>query len=80
MASYPAKRRDPLLDQKTQAAIERRGRELLGTGLLAAGLAVALALASYAPEDPSWLAATDAEAENLLGREPARPISARPRT
>jgi S-DNA-T family DNA segregation ATPase FtsK/SpoIIIE len=68
MASYPAKRRDPLLDQKTQAVIERRGKELIGAGLIAAGIAVALMLASYVPDDPSWLAATDAEAQNLLGR------------
>ncbi len=68
MASYPAKRRDPLLDQKTQAVIERRGKELVGAGLIAAGVAVALMLGSYVPEDPSWLSATDAEAENMLGR------------
>jgi S-DNA-T family DNA segregation ATPase FtsK/SpoIIIE len=68
MASYPAKRRDPLLDQKTQAVIERRSKELIGAGLLGAGLAVALMLGSYVPDDPSWLSATDAEARNLLGR------------
>ena len=68
MASYQAKRRDPLLDRKTQAVIERRGRELVGVGLAALGVVTALMLASYAPDDPSWLSATDAEAENLLGR------------
>ncbi|MDH3265318.1 MAG: DNA translocase FtsK 4TM domain-containing protein, partial [Paracoccaceae bacterium] len=68
MASYPAKRRDPLLDQKTQAVIERRGKELIGAGLVAAGVAVALMLASYMPDDPSWLSATDTEAQNFLGR------------
>jgi S-DNA-T family DNA segregation ATPase FtsK/SpoIIIE len=68
MASYQAKRRDPLLDRKTQAALERRGRELLGIGLIALGVSTGLMLASYAPDDPSWLSATDADAENLLGR------------
>ncbi|MCU0910676.1 MAG: DNA translocase FtsK [Rhodobacteraceae bacterium] len=68
MASYQAKRRDPLLDRKTQAVIERRGRELVGVGLATLGVVTALMLASYAPDDPSWLSATDAEAENLMGR------------
>ncbi|MCX7644261.1 MAG: DNA translocase FtsK 4TM domain-containing protein [Rhodobacteraceae bacterium] len=68
MASYQAKRRDPLLDRKTQAVLERRGRELLGIGLIGLGVATGLMLASYAPDDPSWLSATDADAENLLGR------------
>ena len=58
MASYSAKRRDPLLDQQTQAVIERRGKELIGAGLIAAGLAAALMLGSYVPDDPSWLSAT----------------------
>jgi DNA segregation ATPase FtsK/SpoIIIE, S-DNA-T family len=68
MASYQAKRRDPLLDHQTQAVIERRGKELIGAGLLTLGVLVALMLGSYVPDDPSWLSATDAEAENLLGR------------
>jgi S-DNA-T family DNA segregation ATPase FtsK/SpoIIIE len=68
MASYQARRRDPLLDQSTQAMIERRGKELLGLGLIAAGAAVALMLATYAPEDPGWFAATDAPVRNALGR------------
>ncbi len=68
MASYQAKRRDPLLDQKTQAVIERRGKELIGLALIALAVLTAMMLASYAPDDPSWLAATDAEAQNLLGR------------
>ena len=38
MASYQARQRDPLLDQDTQAVLERRGKELLGTGFVVAGL------------------------------------------
>ncbi|WP_372603743.1 DNA translocase FtsK [Actibacterium sp.] len=68
MASYQIKQRDPLFDSNMQAAIERRGKELLGLGLIALGVMVAMLLASYVPEDPSWLSATDEPASNLLGR------------
>jgi DNA segregation ATPase FtsK/SpoIIIE, S-DNA-T family len=68
MASYQARRRDPLVDQNMQAAIERRGKELLGAVLLVLGAMVALMLISYSPEDPSWFSATDHPVQNLLGR------------
>jgi len=68
MASYQARRRDPLLDQGVQAALERRGKELLGAALVAGGILTALMLATYSAEDPSWLAVTDAPARNALGR------------
>ena len=68
MASYQARQRDPLLDQGTQAMIERRGRELLGLVLMAAGLAFMLLLGSYSANDPGWMVATDEPAQNLLGR------------
>ncbi|WP_284163805.1 DNA translocase FtsK [Frigidibacter sp. SD6-1] len=68
MASYQARRRDPLVDQKTQAAIERRGKELMGAALLGLGLVVALMLVSYSPDDPSWFTASDQPVQNLLGR------------
>jgi S-DNA-T family DNA segregation ATPase FtsK/SpoIIIE len=68
MASYPARRREPLIDQTLQATLERRGRELLGVVLLAAALLLALALGSYAPDDPGWLAETSEPAQNMLGR------------
>ncbi len=51
-----------------QAAIERRGKELLGTALIVLSVMTALMLISYSPDDPSWLASTDAPAQNLLGR------------
>ncbi|RVV96680.1 hypothetical protein EKE94_17530 [Mesobaculum littorinae] len=66
--AYQARHRDPLFDRETQAVIERRGKEMLGIGLIVAALAVALMLGSYVPEDPSWLSATDDPARNLLGR------------
>ena len=68
MASYQVRQRDPLLDQNTQAMLERRGRELLGLALIAAAIGFALLLGSYSPEDPGWMVATDEAAANYLGR------------
>jgi len=68
MASYSAKQRDPLLDSKLQAAIERRSKELIGIGMVALGVLVAMLLASYSPSDPSWLSASDQPVQNWLGR------------
>ena len=68
MASFQARQRDPLLDQGTQAMLERRGRELLGLALILVGLAFTLILASYSPDDPGWMVATEEPAQNMLGR------------
>ncbi|MFN3280873.1 MAG: DNA translocase FtsK 4TM domain-containing protein [Tabrizicola sp.] len=68
MASYQARQRDPLLDQGTQAMLERRGRELLGLVLLLVALGFTLMLWSYSPEDPGWMVATDEPAQNIFGR------------
>ncbi|AKS47556.1 DNA translocase FtsK [Octadecabacter temperatus] len=68
MASYQTRQRDPLLDSSTQAAIEKRGRELVGIGLFVVGLMVAMMLWSYAPDDPNFMSATDAPVQNWLGR------------
>ena len=68
MASYQVRQRDPLLDQNTQAMLERRGRELLGLALIVAAIGFALILGSYSPEDPGWMVATDEAAANYLGR------------
>jgi len=68
MASYQSRQRDPLLDSNTQAAIEKRGRELIGIGLFVVGLMVAMMLWSYAPDDPNFMSATDAPVQNWLGR------------
>ncbi|MBY5986719.1 DNA translocase FtsK [Roseovarius atlanticus] len=66
--AYQTRGRDPLLDSSMAEAIEKRGKELLGLALLALGLAAAMMIASYNPDDPSWMAATDAPVQNLLGR------------
>jgi DNA segregation ATPase FtsK/SpoIIIE, S-DNA-T family len=68
MASYQARQRDPLLDQTTQAMLERRGRELLGLALIAVASVIATLLWSYSPEDPGWMVATEEPARNALGR------------
>ncbi|EYD74711.1 Cell division protein FtsK [Rubellimicrobium mesophilum DSM 19309] len=66
--AYQTRDRAPLLDSHTQAALERRGKELLGLGLLGAGLLAVVMLATYSPEDPNWLLASDAPTQNWLGR------------
>ena len=68
MASYQARKRDPLLDSNTQAVIEKRSKELLGIGLIMAGLMFAAMVFSYTAEDPSWISATDAPVQNWMGR------------
>ncbi|MEL6682981.1 MAG: DNA translocase FtsK, partial [Pseudomonadota bacterium] len=67
MASFQTRQRDPLLDSATQAAIEKRGRELFGIGLAILGLLIAVMVGSYSPDDPSWISATDAPVQNWLG-------------
>ena len=66
--AYQTRRRDPLLDEETAAVIERRGRELAGLALLAAGAALLAVMWSYSPGDPSWLASTEGAVANWLGR------------
>ena len=68
MASYSAKQRDPFLDSKLQAVIERRGKELIGIGMAVLGVMVAMMLVSYTPSDPNWMAAPQAPVQNWLGR------------
>ena len=68
MASYPSPQREPLIDTRLQEILSQRGKELIGLGLICAGLVLALILGSYSPEDPSWMAATDAPVHNALGR------------
>ena len=68
MASFPSPHREPLIDHRLQAMLSQRGKELLGLGLIGIGLVLALILGSYSPEDPTWMAATDAPVHNALGR------------
>jgi hypothetical protein len=66
MASYNARNRDPLLDSTTQAAIERRSKELIGIALILLGLASAAMIWSYTPDDPNWMVSTDAPVQNWM--------------
>jgi S-DNA-T family DNA segregation ATPase FtsK/SpoIIIE len=66
--AYQTRGRDPLLDSSTQAAIEKRGKELLGLGCLALAVMTALMIGTYSPDDPNWLVATDAPVQNWMGR------------
>jgi DNA segregation ATPase FtsK/SpoIIIE, S-DNA-T family len=61
-------RRDPLFDHGMQAAIEKRSRELIGIALVIVGLAASAMMLSYTPDDPSWMASTDAPVQNWMGR------------
>jgi len=66
--AYQTRQRDPLLDDRTQAALTRLGQQAIGFALLGLGVALAALLFSYAPDDPNFMAATDAVPQNLLGR------------
>ncbi len=67
MASWQAKHRDPLFDQSTRAALERRGKELAGAGLVVLGVLISMMLGSWAADDPGFLSATDMPPQNMLG-------------
>ena len=66
--AYQTRGRDPLLDSNMAQAIEKRGKELLGLGLLGMAVLAAMLFASYSPEDPSWLSAVDTPVQNWLGQ------------
>ena len=66
--AYQTRQRDPLLDSNMQAAIEKRGSELIGIVMIVTGLLAAMMIGSYTPDDPSWMSATDAPVQNWLGR------------
>ncbi|EAR49715.1 FtsK/SpoIIIE family protein [Oceanicola granulosus HTCC2516] len=66
--AYQTRQRDPLLDSSMQAALEKRGKELVGIALVLVGLAVLALMYSYTPEDPSWFSATDEAVQNWLGQ------------
>ena len=73
--AYQTRGRDPLLDSSTAQALEKRGKELLGIGLLALACFVAATVFSYHPEDPNWLSASDANVRNWTGRTGASLIA-----
>ena len=66
--AYQTRGRDPLFDRDMAQAIEKRGRELLGLGLIVIGCLIGALIYSYHPDDPSFVSATDAPVQNWLGR------------
>jgi S-DNA-T family DNA segregation ATPase FtsK/SpoIIIE len=67
MAYHQTQERSPFLDSNLQMILERRGIELLGLGLVGLSVLIGMIISSYSPEDPSWLSATDAPIQNILG-------------
>ena len=66
--AYQTRQRDPLLDSNMSQALEKRGKELLGLGLIALGVMAAMMIGSYTPDDPNFMVSTDAAVQNWLGR------------
>ena len=66
--AYQTRGRDPLFDSNMAAAMEKRGKELFGLGLMALGLMTCAMIASYTPDDPNWMVSTDMPAQNWMGR------------
>lgn len=67
MAYHQTQERSPFLDSNLQITLARRGVELVGLGLIGLGVLIGIMISSYSPEDPSWLSATDAPVQNILG-------------
>ena len=66
--AYPTRGRDPLLDATTQAFLEKRGVEALGLILFLVGLFLTLTLASYSPQDATWMSSGGRDSGNLAGQ------------
>jgi S-DNA-T family DNA segregation ATPase FtsK/SpoIIIE len=66
--AYQTRQRDPLLDDRMHEILVRFGQQATGFALLGLAAALAAMLFSYAPDDPNFMAATDAVPQNLLGR------------
>ena len=66
--AFQTRSRDPLLDSNMQAAIEKRGKELIGLLLIGVGLLVAAMIGSYAPDDSNWMVSSDAPVQNWMGQ------------
>ncbi|WP_189678175.1 DNA translocase FtsK [Seohaeicola zhoushanensis] len=66
--AYQTRSRDPFLDSTMQAAIEKRGKELVGIALIGLAIAAAAMIGSYTPDDPNWMVSTDAPVQNWMGR------------
>jgi S-DNA-T family DNA segregation ATPase FtsK/SpoIIIE len=65
--AYQTRGREPLIDSTLAQALGKRGKELIGLLLLGVAVVAGATVWSYAPTDPSWMTATDAPVQNLLG-------------
>ena len=65
--AYQTKSRDPLLEEHMQAAIRKRGSELIGMALIGIALLFGMILWSYSADDPNHFSVTSEPAKNMLG-------------
>ena len=67
MAYNQTHQQQPFFGPHIHAALGKRGAELLGLLLIGISAMLAMVIMSYSPEDPSWLSASDAPVQNMLG-------------
>ena len=67
-ARSKAKRRAPLMQSDTEAALRRRASELVGLVLLGLACAAAAMIWTYSPDDPSLFSATDKAPKTRVDR------------
>jgi DNA segregation ATPase FtsK/SpoIIIE, S-DNA-T family len=65
--SKSKRRRAPLIESDTEAALRRRGTELVGLILIGLGALAFAVIWTYSSDDPSLFSATDAPPRNALG-------------
>ena len=65
--SRKAPTRAPLMESDTEAALRRRGSELVGLVLIVLAALMAALIWTYSPDDPSLFSATDEAPRNALG-------------
>ena len=61
------KARAPLMESDTEAALRRRGTELVGLILLGLAILTTAMIWTYSPDDPSLFTATEEAPRNALG-------------
>ena len=66
--AFQSRSRDPLFDSTTQAAIEKRSKELIGLLAIGLGLMLAAMIGTYTPDDSNWMVSSDAPVQNWLGQ------------
>ncbi|MEM8553750.1 MAG: DNA translocase FtsK 4TM domain-containing protein [Pseudomonadota bacterium] len=74
--AYSTKGRDPLLPAETQAALEKRTKELIGLALMGGAVVLGLILGTYSPLDPSFFGRAVGDPANLFGYTGAYAASA----